>query len=111
MVPTIDTTATGKNIKRLRLERGLTVAQVAEYLGFASQQSVYHWENGTSLPSIDNLFILCDLYHLSAHDIIIVRKTHNAVTPKLNIVREQQADACCSVIFRDFSQSADRCAA
>lgn len=116
MVPiSIDAKATGENIKRLRKAHGYTVAQLAEELGFSAPQAVYHWQTGKSAPSLDNLGILSYLFHEPVDNILV---WHNAGaqapashSPELNIVREQQADACCSVISRDFLRSADRYAA
>ena len=39
--PVIDLTATGANIRRLRLERGLTVRDLQRYFGFEQPQAIY----------------------------------------------------------------------
>lgn len=72
-VPTIDMTLTGKNIKRLRRERGLTVSAITEYMGFSSPRAVYKWQNGESLPSVDNLFALSVLLGVTMDEIIVAR--------------------------------------
>lgn len=92
--PVIDPTATGKNIMRLRLERGLTVHDVQMFFGFEEPQAIYKWQSGKSLPTVDNLYALSALLNVRMDEILIVTK------PKLNVVEaEPQAEACGSVIF------------
>ena len=40
----------------------LTVKAVQQFLGLGSAQSIYHWLNGISLPTIDNLYALSELF-------------------------------------------------
>ena len=55
--PTIDTEATGRNIKRLIKNNGLSVKDVAEEL-HVTLSAVYCWCWGEKMPSIDNLVAL-----------------------------------------------------
>ena len=64
MFPIIDKRKTGINIRRIMDMRGLTVKDVQEYLELGSVQSIYHWINGISMPTIDNLYALSDLFHV-----------------------------------------------
>ena len=49
--PVIDLAATGRNIRRLREERGLTpVRDLQAYFGFEEPQAIYKWQKGKSLP-------------------------------------------------------------
>ena len=61
MCRVIDLVKTGKNIKRLLSERGLTARDVQQRLGFAERRPVYFWIQGKNLPSIDNLFMLAEM--------------------------------------------------
>ena len=54
--PVIDPAATGANIVRLRLERGLSVRDIQSFFGFEEPQAIYKWQRGQSLPSVDNLY-------------------------------------------------------
>ena len=54
-VPTINMSATGMNITRLRKSAGLSVRDLADILGFATPQAVYKWQNGVAMPTLDNL--------------------------------------------------------
>ena len=56
--PVIDLVATGDNIRRLRLERGLTVRDLQSYFGFEEPRAIYKWQSGQTLPSVDNLYAL-----------------------------------------------------
>ena len=49
---------TGKRIRRLLAECGITVRDVQEELELDSPQSVYKWLKGKALPSLDNLLVL-----------------------------------------------------
>ena len=62
--PVIDMRATGNNIRRLRLKRGLTVRDVQAYFGFEEPRAVYKWQNGETLPSVDNLYALSSLLEI-----------------------------------------------
>lgn len=58
-----------KNIKRFREENNLSQEQLAEKLNIA-RQSVSKWENGETLPSINNLVILSGLLDVSLDELI-----------------------------------------
>ena len=70
----IDLEATGKNIRRLRTEKGVTVRFMQHKLGFATVNAIYKWEKGMCLPTIDNLVILADDIFGCKIDDIIIRK-------------------------------------
>lgn len=69
--PTIDVKATGARIKMLRKERGLTIRDVSEYMGFSTDQAVCKWQRGDSLPTVDNLYALSRLYGTTMEDILV----------------------------------------
>ena len=69
--PVIDIAATGRNIHRLRLEKGYSVQELQEYLGMSCPQGVYHWQLGRNLPSVDNLYAVSKLWGVSMNDILV----------------------------------------
>ena len=71
--PVIDMVETGKNIMRLREERGMTVRDLQAYFGFEEPQAIYKWQYGKALPSIDNLVALAAVLQVSIDDILIVQ--------------------------------------
>lgn len=69
--PTIDLQATGENIIRLRKASGLTVRELQQYFGFEEPQAIYKWQQGKSLPSVDNLLALSILFGVSMNEILV----------------------------------------
>ena len=78
--PVIDPIATGKNIIRLRVERGMSVRDLQAYFGFEEPQAIYKWQQGKSLPSVDNLYALGALFEVPMEDILVSR------TSQLNLI-------------------------
>ena len=70
MFPTIDKKATGRRLKKLMQERGYSAKDIQAYLFLGSVQSVYHWLNGTTLPTVDNLYALSDLFGVTVDDLL-----------------------------------------
>ena len=91
--PVIDLVATGNNIRRLRLERGMTVKDLQKYFGFEEPRAIYKWQKGETLPSVDNLYALGKVFEVPMDQILIPVKS------KLNIYGEQQDKTCCSSLF------------
>lgn len=69
--PVLDARATGARIKELRMARHLKVEDIARFMGFESEQAVYKWQRGDSLPTVDNLYALSRLFETSVDDILI----------------------------------------
>lgn len=53
-----------ERIKELRLEKGLSVLQMANELHI-SHTSIIRWENGSRVPNIENLIILAKYYKVT----------------------------------------------
>lgn len=73
--PVIDAAATGRNLCRLRLEKGYSVKELQEYLGLGCLQDVYQWQAGRSLPSVDNLYAVSRLWGVSMNEILVERES------------------------------------
>lgn len=73
MVPVVDLKKTGENIKELRKKSGLSVRELADELGFRNTQSVYKWQQGDHLPTVDNFLILSKLFGVKIEDILVVK--------------------------------------
>ena len=69
--PVLDMKATGARIKELRKAHHLKVEDVAQFMGFESEQAVYKWQRGDSLPTVDNLYALSRLFDTPMDDILI----------------------------------------
>lgn len=72
--PVLDVKATGARIKELRKERHMKVEEVARFMGFESEQAVYKWQRGDSLPTVDNLYALSRLFQTPMDNIIVEKK-------------------------------------
>jgi transcriptional regulator with XRE-family HTH domain len=95
--PVIDPVATGANITRLRQARGFTVRDLQQFFGFEEPQAIYKWQRGQSLPSIDNLYALSELFQISMNE-ILVSSSH------IDFI-EQQSATCCSNHMIPFFQA------
>ena len=71
--PVIDSIATGKTIKQLRLACGLTVRDLQDYFGFDAPQAIYKWQEGKTTPTVDNLIALGRLFDVPVESIIVVK--------------------------------------
>lgn len=92
MFPTIDKRKTGVHLRKIMSERGITVKDVQQYLGLGTVQSVYHWMNGISMPSIDNLYALSDFFGLPIDELVCGNRPPMATTKvsREDIRREQR---------------------
>lgn len=92
--PVIDMIETGKNIVRLREERGMTVRDLQAYFGFEEPQAIYKWQRGKSLPTVDNLYALGALLGVPMEEILVPANAKSKI-----IMLEQQEEPCCSNHF------------
>ena len=69
--PMIDLLATGKRIKELRVERGISVRELQMFLGFAQPQAIYKWQRGECLPSFDNMYAIACYFNVKIDDILV----------------------------------------
>lgn len=51
-------------LKKLRQENGYSQQQLADKLNI-SRQAISKWENGKTIPDIENLHLLCEIYGVS----------------------------------------------
>ena len=68
--PVLDAKATGNRIKELRRKHHIKVMDIANYMGFTTDQPVYKWQRGECLPSVDNLYALSRLFDTSVDNIL-----------------------------------------
>ena len=71
MCSIIDPVKTGRNIKQLMAERGMTARDIQQRLGFSERRPIYFWIAGKNLPSIDNLAMLAEMLRVSIDDMLI----------------------------------------
>lgn len=71
MFPLINKRETGINLRRIMDIREITPKDVQEYLGLGCVQSVYRWQHGSAMPSLDNLLILASVLGVTMDEIIV----------------------------------------
>ncbi len=70
----MDIKETGKKITSLRKNAGMSVKNLKEVIGGISLQAIYQWENGGRIPSIDNLVMLSEIFHVTVDDIVVRKR-------------------------------------
>ncbi len=65
---------TGNNITRLRKEKGLSIREIQEAMGFNTPQAIFKWQRGEALPTIDNLVVLSELFNMTIDEIVVREK-------------------------------------
>lgn len=63
---------TGTRIKTLLTEKGYTVKDIQEAMGFEYPQAIYKWLSGNSLPTLDNFVILSRVLNTRIEDILVI---------------------------------------
>ena len=72
-MPCVDMVATGKRIKAMRVAKGMTVKDVQVIFGFGSANTIYKWQNGESMPTIDNMVVLAKIFGTTIDAIIAIK--------------------------------------
>lgn len=57
-----------KNLAKLRKDKGLTQAELAEKLSY-SDKAISRWEHGDTLPDVNVLYELCEFYGITLNDL------------------------------------------
>ncbi len=73
-IPLIDMKQTGRNICYLRKQRGISVKELQQMMGFGTPQAIYKWQHGASLPTVDNLVALSEIFSVPIDSILITDK-------------------------------------
>ncbi len=72
MNTTLDIENTGRNIKDICREQGVSVEDIACTLGL-SCQTIYSWFNSSKMPTVDHLIELADLLDCTVDELLIRR--------------------------------------
>lgn len=67
-----DLKKSGEAMKRARIDAGLTVKEVREYLEVGTVQAIYKWEAGKGFPQADRLMQLAELYGVKVEELMII---------------------------------------
>lgn len=74
-IPGINKKASGLKLRRIMDAQGISVKEMQKYLGLGSVQSVYHWLNGISMPTVDNLYAMSELLQVSMDEMVCGNRT------------------------------------
>ncbi len=79
---------TGDRFRELRKKHGFSVNQLCDLLGIQNAKSIYLWEEGKRLPSIEHMLILCELYGgVTLNDLLVFsKKEEGDETPSFLII-------------------------
>lgn len=91
--PVIDRAATGKNLLRLRKERGFSVRELQDYLGLEEPRAIYQWQSGQRLASVPHLYALSYLLDTPMEELLICVKGQ-LILPDVDIPMNGQAIFC-----------------
>ena len=70
----VDAEATGQRIRALMVERNITVSDIQKRLNLSVSYGVYKWLYGMSLPKIDHLVVLADMFGVTMDDIVMTKR-------------------------------------
>jgi len=94
--PIIDLEKTREKIKNYRNLKGFSVKDLQNLFGFEYPQAIYAWEQGKTVPTIDNLLILSRLYDVSLDELIVYSLKENECQCSLRIAMcMNQCDSIC----------------
>lgn len=70
---TVDSEATGKNIKEAIAKSGKSVYDIAEEM-FIDPDNLYRWCKGKRMPTLENTAIIADLTGVTIDDLVVTRR-------------------------------------
>lgn len=76
--PIIDVKRTGSLLRLICKCKNLTVKDIQKKLHIASNQAIYDWFNGKTMPSLNNLYALSCLINIPMEGIIITKKQNDS---------------------------------
>lgn len=71
-MPTVNLAMTGANIRAIRKQRGLSVKDLQDIFGFTTPQAIYKWQQGVTLPTVDNLVVLASIFGVPMEKILVI---------------------------------------
>ena len=69
---TINMEKTGANIKRLARESGYTIDEIMTITGVSTPQAVYKWYSGKSIPGMEIMVILSEVFGKGIREILVI---------------------------------------
>ena len=63
---------TGAHIKRTLKESGYTMREIMEITGITTEQTIYKWYSGKSIPSLETHIIRCKLLGIKITELLVI---------------------------------------
>ena len=63
---------TGANIRRLVKASGYSVRDIMAITGISTEQAVYKWFRGESIPAIETMLILCNALGIEITELLVI---------------------------------------
>ena len=63
---------TGANIRRLIKASGYSVRDIMAITGISTEQAVYKWYRGESIPSIETMLMLCNALGIDINELLVI---------------------------------------
>ena len=60
----------GKNLKSLRIEKGISQQKLGEILGFCNQ-TISFWESGSREPDLDTLLAIARFFEVPIEELLV----------------------------------------
>ena len=70
--PVIDMKATGEWLRYICKTKNVLVSHIQKGLGLASNQAIYAWFNGKTLPSLDNFCALGNILGMPMDEMLVI---------------------------------------
>ena len=102
MFPLINKRETGINIRRIMDKQGITARDIQKYLGLGCVQSIYRWLDGISMPTIDNLYALSELFQIPIDT--IVRGNRTPIVPEISFAMTDTKEKRLTLYYQKLSE-------
>lgn len=89
---------TGRLLRNYRMLKGLSIRQAAKAI-YISHDSLYRYEQGTRVPSLQSLVLLAELYGRNLEDLIVYKDQRSP----MDILIEEE-DGCTNASTADSEQ-------
>ena len=76
----IDMKETGNNIRKKMMQNGYSVEDIMEITGVSTEQAVYKWLGGKSLPSLETLLVLSRIFNVDVSEVLVVEIPKETIT-------------------------------
>ncbi|MGN0658817.1 MAG: helix-turn-helix domain-containing protein [Emergencia sp.] len=80
---------TGKHLRQLFLEHGYTVKDIQEILGLSWPQAIYRWLKGETLPTVDHLYVLAQIFGIHMEELLVPDSSQRSAEYCLNAGQEK----------------------